>query len=65
MNDDRAVFPVPDGAQVFRDNGINVSDSRVYQMCREGKIAALRVGRRVYIPRREIERLLGLEAASA
>jgi excisionase family DNA binding protein len=42
---------------------LGVSESHVWKLLRDEKLAALRIGRRTLIPRTEVDRLLGTATA--
>jgi len=53
------LLTVPEAAKVLR-----VGVSRAYEMAQRGEIPAVRIGRRIRIPREELRPLLGFQTPS-
>lgn len=53
----KQAFSVQEAAEIF-----GISPITVYRLVRRGELKAVRFGRRVRIPRSEVERLLGMNA---
>jgi len=57
---ERATYSVPEAARV-----LGVSRNTAYEAIKAGQIPALRIGRRIVVPRQEIDRLLSASPAPA
>ena len=55
----RSTFSIPETAKI-----IGVSSWRAYQWARAGEIPTVRIGGRVFVPRRALEQLLDVAPAS-
>jgi excisionase family DNA binding protein len=53
---DRLLYPVRETAQL-----LGLGESTVWGMVKNGRLCAVRVGKRTLIPRREIDRIAGGE----